>query len=356
MLSLRNLFPANKKAVGLDIGSSNIKLVDLQDTANGCVLKSFAQVPMERGVIEGGLIKDHNALVSKITEAFDESHCMAGNVVTALPGRAVMINKATFRKMEDEELREFIIDEAREYMPFDDIGDVNFDFHICNNRESDSDQIDVIIAAAKKSVIESYAYAIAKAGRKVTIIDVDSFALETAYDENYDFDVTDTIALVNIGASITNINIINNDESVFTRNILLGGNSISETLQTNLGVSFDEAERIKTGDMEKQDRIPGKLVDYLEPIFLEIGRTFDFFSSTANEPQINRILVSGGCAGIQGVVDSMKQKFYCEAEIFNPFKNISCNRNVFSPSYITDIGFAAAAVAIGLALRGIESR
>ncbi len=354
MLSLKNLFSGNKKTVGLDIGSSHIKLVELRDTADGYVLQSFAQVALEKGVIAEGLIKDHDALVRKIKEVFEESRCEAVNVITALSGHAVVIKKSSFRMMDDEELRDFIIDEAGEYLPFDDIGDVDFDFHICSERGSDQDQMDVIIAAAKKQVTESYVYAIKKAGRNVTIIDVDSFSLETAYEENYDYDIADTIALVNIGASITEINIINDGESVFTRNILLGGDSITQALQAKLEVSFDEAEMIKTGDPEKQDRIQGELIDYLEPIFLEIGRSFDFFSSTVNEPQISRILVSGGCAGIRGIVDAMKTQFHCETEIFNPFKNISCDRNVFSPSYIEDIG-PVATVGVGLALRGIES-
>ena len=355
MFSVKNLLPGSRKIAGIDIGSSLIKLVELQYTSEGCILHSFAQVFLERGVIEAGLVKDHNALVKKIKELFKVSRCGAGNVVTALPGHVVMIKKAGFRKMEEEELRELIIDEAGEYMPFDDIRDVNFDFHICSERGLDPDQMEVIIAAAKKDVTESYAYAIEGAGRRVAIMDVDSFALETAYEENYDFDAGDTIALVNIGASMTNINIVKGKESVFTRNILLGGNSITQALQKKHDVSFEEAEMIKIESSDEHDNIQGGSINYLKPIFLEIGRSFDYFSSTVSESDISRILVSGGCAGIPGIVDAMKKKFHCETEIFNPFKNIAYDKNVFSPSYIKDIG-TIAAVGVGLALRGIENR
>jgi len=354
MFSVKNLFPGSRKTAGIDIGSSLIKLVELRDTSEGYVLHRFAQVPLEREIIENGLIKDHDALVKKIKELFNLSRCKAKNVVTALSGHVIMIKKAGFRKMEDEELRDLIIDEAGKYMPFDDIGDINFDFHICGEQGLDPSQMEVIIAAAKKNVTESYAYAIEKAGRKVTIMDVDSFALETAYEENYDFGADDITALVNIGASITNINIIKDGESVFTRNILLGGNSITQALQKKHGVSFEEAEIMKIEGSNDHDSIQGEALNYLEPIFLETERSFDYFSSTATESDISHILVSGGCAGIPGIADAMKKKFHCEVEIFNPFKNIGFDKNVFSPSYIKDIG-PVATVGVGLALRGMEN-
>ncbi len=355
MFSVKNLLPGSRGIAGIDIGSSIIKLVELQYTSEGCILRSFAQVFLEKGVIEDGLIKDHDALAKKIKELFKVSHCGAKSVVTALPGHVVMIKKAGFRKMEEAELRDFILDEAGEYLPFDNIRDVNFDFHICSEQSLDPGQMEVVIAAAKKDVTESYVYAIEKTGRRVTIMDVDSFALETAYEENYDFDADDTIALVNIGASITNINIVKDKESVFTRNILLGGDSITQALQKKLEISFEEAEMIKIEGSSKHDNIQEEFVRCLKPVFLEIGRSFDYFSSTVTEPHISRILVSGGCARIPGIVDAMKKKFHCETEIFNPFKNIAYDKNIFSPSYIKDIG-PFAAVGVGLALRKMEDK
>ncbi len=356
MFSVKNLLSSGGKIAGIDIGSSIIRLVELQYTSEGCILHSFGQVFLERGIIENGVIKDHDALSKKIRELFKVSRCEAKNVVTALPGHVVMIKKVGFRRMEEEELREFIIDEAREYMPFDDIRDVNFDFHICGEQQGmDPGQMEVIIAAAKKDVTESYVYSIERAGRKVAIMDVDSFALETAYEENYDFDDSDTIALVNIGASITNINIVKDKESVFTRNIILGGDSITQALQKKLGISFEEAEMIKIEGSSEHDNIEETFIGYLEPVFREVGRSFDYFSSTVTDSYISRIIVSGGCAGIPGIVDAMKKKFHCETEIFNPFRNIAYDNNVFTPSYIRGIG-PASAIGVGLALRKPEDK
>lgn len=349
MFSLRELFPGSRKVAGVDIGSSRIKLVELKDTPEGWTLKRFTQVPLERGVIENGLIKDHGALAKKIKELFKASRYGGRTVVTALSGHVVMIKKATFRKMEETELRDVIIDEAGEYLPFDDIRDVNFDFHVCSG-DTDLGQMEVIIAAAKKEVTESYAYAIEKAGARVAVMDVDSFALETAYEENYDFAADDIIALVNIGASITNINVVRDGESVFTRNIMSGGDAITRALQEKLDISFEEAEMIK---IEGPGEDGEKILAYLEPLFREIGRSFDYFSSTVSGSPIARILLSGGCAGIPGIADAMKNLFSCEVEIFNPFNDILYDKHVFSSSYMREVG-PMAAVGVGLALRRVE--
>jgi len=353
MFSLKDMLPGSRKVAGVDIGSSRIKLVELKDTPEGWTLQRFAQVALERGIIENGLIRDHDALVKKIKGLFKVSRYGGRNVITALSGHVVMIKKAGFRRMEEEELRDFIIDEAGEYLPFNDIRDVNFDFHICRQRDNDPGQMEVIIAAAKKEITESYAYAIEKAGSRVTVMDVDSFALETAYEENYDFEADDIIALVNIGASITNINIVRDEESVFTRNIMSGGDSVTQALQKKLDVSFEEAEMIKLEGSGGDGDTGEKILDYFKPIFLETGRSFDYFSSTESGLSISRILLSGGCAGIPGITDVMKDMFKCEVEIFNPFKNILYDKNAFSPSYIREAG-PIAAVGVGLALRRVE--
>ncbi|MBN2397938.1 MAG: type IV pilus assembly protein PilM [Deltaproteobacteria bacterium] len=353
MVSVKDLLPGGGKVAGVDIGSSRIKLVELKDTPEGWTLAGFAQVALERGIIEHGLIRDHDALVKKIQELFKVARYRGRDVVTALSGHVVMIKKATFRRMEEGELRDFIIDEAGEYLPFDDIRDVNFDVHICDQRENDPGQMEVVIAAAKKEVTESYVHAIEKAGSRVAVMDVDSFALETAYGESYDFEPDDIIALVNIGASITNINIISDEESVFTRNIMSGGDSVTRILQKKLDISFEEAEIMKIEEAGKGGEAGKKILDYLEPIFSEIGRSFDYCSSAVSGSPIGRILLSGGCAGIPGMADVMREKFHCDVELFNPFKNIRYDRDIFSPSYLREAGHIAV-VGVGLALRGAD--
>ena len=353
MVLPKKILPGRRRVAGVDIGSSSLKLVELKDTSKGWMLQHFAQIPLERGIIQNGLITDQDALTKRIKKLFKASRYHGRFVTTALSGHVVMINKAGFRKMEEEELREVIVDEAGEYFPFDDIRDINFDFHICSEETADPNHMEVVIAAARKEVTESYVSAIERAGSRVTVMDIDSFALETAYEENYDFDADDITALVNIGASITNINIVRNAESVFTRNIMMGGSSVTETLEKELDVSFEEAEMIKLEGPGGNDETAIGILGYLDPIFLEMGRSFDYFSSTVNGSPLSRILLSGGCAGIPGISDAMKDRFRCEVELFDPFGNILYNKNVFSTSYMREIG-PIAAIGVGLALRRMD--
>ncbi|MEA3470813.1 MAG: type IV pilus assembly protein PilM [Thermodesulfobacteriota bacterium] len=355
MFLTKDIFSIEKKIVGVDIGSSLIKLVELEDTPRGYVLRGFAQIPLEKGVIEDGQVVNPSALTHTIKDLTKLSKITTKNVATALSGHFAIVKKATFRAMEEDELRDLIVDEADEYLPFDDIGKVNFDLHILGENTLNTEQIDVIIAAAEKRIIKSYTSPIEKAGYSVAIVDVDSFALETAYEENYEFDEEDVVVLVNIGASMTNINVVRGGGSVFTRNIMLGGNAITEALKEKLGVSFEEAEKIKIEGTSEGADVSEELLIYAEPIFMEIERSIDFFISSLGGLNIQKLLVSGGCAKIKGLVDILRDRLRADVEIMNPFQKISYDEKSFSSSYIESIG-TTAALAVGLALRRMDDK
>jgi len=355
MFLKKDIFSIEKNIIGIDIGSSLIKLVDLEDTSQGYVLQGFAQVPLEKGVIEDGQVVDPGALTRTIKDLAKLSKITTKNVATALSGHFAIVKKARFRAMGEDELRDLIVDEADEYLPFDDIRKVNFDLHIMGENALNTEQIDVIIAAAEKKIIKSYTAPIEKAGYSVAIVDVDSFALETAYEENYDFDDEDVVVLVNIGASMTNINVAKGGGSVFTRNIMLGGNTITEALKEKLGVTFEEAEKIKIEGTSEGADVSEDLLIYAEPIFMEIERSIDFFISSLGGLSIQKLFVSGGCAKIKGLVDILRERLHLDVETMNPFQKISYNEKTFSSSYIESIG-PTAALAVGLALRRMDDK
>ncbi len=183
MFSLKGLLPGGKKFAGVDIGSNRIKLVELKDTSEGLALQRFAQVTLEAGVIENGLIKDQDALVRKIKELFKVAGYGGKNVITALSGMWSSQKRPFSGEWKRGGLRDFIVDEAGEYLPFDDIRDVNFDFHICGQGDTDPSQMEVIIAAAKVTELRPGDREGGGAGNGAGCR---SFALQTAY-ENYDF-------------------------------------------------------------------------------------------------------------------------------------------------------------------------
>ena len=359
MFDINDLFSGGKQLAGLDIGSSCIKLAEIQDSPKGRILSLFSQVPLVKGVIVDGAVVESEALTATIKELFHQSGCKRKKIVTSISGHAVIVKKATFAQMDDEELRALIHDEAGKYLPFDDMSAVDYDFQILGENPYNPSQMEVLIVAAKKEIIEGYTEAIQAAGLIPVIMDVDSFALETMYEENYEFEENDVVVLINIGASITNLNAVKGGVSIFTRDFTLGGNSVTEALAANLGVPFEEAEKVKikgTGDDEQTRKTFREgLITYADPICSEIERSVDYFRSTFGAETISKILVSGGGGMIPDLIADLGRRLGIETEIINPFKKIQVDKKVLSPESAGSIG-PIAAVGVGLALRKIGDK
>ena len=360
VFDISELLSGRKKLVGLDIGSSSLKLVAMQETSKkGYVLKSFHQVPVPRGVIMDGIVVEHEELTARIKELFKVSGCRIKSVVTSLSGHAVIVKKVSFATMDEGELRDLIHDEASKYLPFDDMAAVYFDFQILGANDYNPNLMEVLLVAAKKDIIDSYVEAIKGAGLSPLIVDVDSFALETMYEENYDFEETDVAVIVNIGASITNINVVKRGMSIFTRDFTLGGNAVTEAIQRQLGVTFDEAEKIKIAGQDDAQRLQEAgvtdMLSLAEPICLEIERSVDYFRSTFSNEEIKQVLLSGGGAMIPGIAAAMTQRLGIDTEIINPFRKIGYDKKALDEAAIESIG-PIAAVGVGLALRKIGDK
>jgi len=359
MFDINDLFSTGKQLAGLDIGSSCIKLAEIQDSPKGRILSLFSQVPLEKGVIVDGAVVKPEALTETIKELYKQSGCKRKKVVTSISGHAVIVKKATFAQMDEEELRALIHDEAGKYLPFDDMSAVDYDFQIIGENPYNPSQMEVLIVAAKKETIEGYTEAIQAAGLIPVIMDVDSFALETMYEENYESGENDVVILINIGASITNLNAVKGGVSIFTRDFTLGSNSITEALAANLGVTFEEAEKVKiegTGDDEQAKKTFREgLITYADPICSEIERSVDYFRSTFSAETISKILVSGGGALIPDLVADLGRRLGIETEIINPFQKIQLDKKVLAPESAGSLG-PIAAVGVGLALRKIGDK
>ena len=359
MIDLIEIFTGKKRLVGLDVGSSSLKLAEIVNSSHGYVLNRFLQVPLPKGVIIDGVLEDTKALSLSIKELFHKSGCKGRGVVTSLSGNSVIVKKVTFPHMEETELRDLIRDEAGKYLPFDNMDDVNYDFQILGDNEYNPNQMDVIIVAAKKIDVTSYLDAITAAGLTLSIMDVDSFALETMYEANYDFENNEIVIIINIGASITNINVIKGGMSIFTRDFTAGGNSITEGLQEKYRVPFEEAEKMKMegipGSEEDNAELRNSILDFAEPICSEIERSIDYFRSTFGGDYIKHVFLSGGSAGIHGLVGNLSQRLNVEAELINPLLKIAYNNkniDVKKLDHIKTIG----AVAIGLGLRKLDDK
>ena len=235
---------------------------------------------------------------------------------------------------------------------------VNYDFQILGENPYNPSQMEVLIVAAKKEIIEGYTKAIEAAGLIPVIMDVDSFALETMYEENYDFDENDVVVLINIGASITNLNAVKGGVSIFTRDFTLGGNSVTEALAVIWHLSLRRRKRPRSrgrGRRTGQEAFREGLITYADPICSEIERSVDYFRSTFGVETIRQVLVSGGGAMIPGLVADLGRRLGIETEIIDPFKKIHVVNRILSRESAEGIG-PIAAVVVGLALRKIGDK
>ena len=356
---LGDLFSRKKQLVGLDIGSSSLKLAEIQDNRDGYHLSHFSQVPLERGVIEDGVLIKPESLAEKIKILFQNAGLGRRGIVTSLSGNSAIVKKVTLPSMEETELRDLIRDEASKYLPFDNMDDVNFDFQVLGPNEFNPNQMEVILVAAKKEVVEGFTDAIESAGLSPYIMDVDTFALETMYEANYDVDEDHIVAMINIGASTTNINVVKGSASLFTRDFALAGDSLTEAIQAKHGVTFEAAERMKINGPEGDDvtrkTFRESLPGYAEPISAEIVRSIDYFRSISGGENIKQVLLSGGTANLPGLAGLLAAKLGIGTEVIDPFRKIDYNRKKFAPEDMQAIG-PAAAVAVGLALRRIGDK
>ncbi len=342
-----------KDLIAIDIGSSSIKLLEVRESKKGYNLTNFGIAELHPETIVDGAIMDTAAVVDAIQSLVTGLKVKVKDVATSVSGNAVRIQKITLPTMSKEELEESIQWEAEQYIPFD-ISDVNIDFQILETLDDGSGQMEVMLAAAKKDVISEYIAVISEAGLSVVVVDVDCFALENMYDVNYQFDSGDVIALINVGASFTNINIIKNGVSAFTRDISSGGNQYTEELQKRFSISYDEAESMKLGkggkDVSKEEiinvinQVSGDLVAS------EIQKTLDYFLSQGTSDSVNKIYLSGGTSKTPGLARVVQDKSGTNVEMVNPFANIDFNEKLFDASYIQDIA-PFGAVGVGLALR-----
>jgi type IV pilus assembly protein PilM len=357
LIKLENLMPQKKGVVGLDIGSSSLKLVEISDSSSGYILNRFSHIPLPKGVISGGLLLNPAILTEKIKELYRKSGCRCKKVVTSLSGHTIIVKKATFPISEESDLRALLGDEGEKYLPFDDIKEVNFDFNILGPSDVMPGHMDVMLAAAKKEVVNSYATAIENAGLTTVIMDIDPFALETMYEANYEFEENDIDVLVNIGASITNINVLKHGGSIFTRDFAIGGDSVTESIQKKLGIEFDEAEKIKIEASQNEhdpNSVSEDIINHADPIILEIERSVDYFRSTYNGEYIKKVFLSGGSAKIPGLLQALSQRLNIETELANPFRKIRLEKSPES-KWLESIA-PTAALAVGLSLRRENDR
>ncbi len=348
-------FKKQKLALGVDIGSHSIKIAEVEDSPHGLVLKNFGMAPVPRLAIVEGVVKERAQVADIIATLVKNLKTKSKRTATSIAGYSVIIKKINLPLMSEKELENNIAVEASQYIPFD-INDVYIDFQILGTSEEKKDRMDVMLVAAKRETIDEYSELLREADLIPAIIDADPFALENAYEFSYDTG-DQNIALVDIGASKININILVNGVSNFTRDASYGGDQITEQIQSKFNLPYDQSETLKiSGDVEADKRSD------LTEIFssncslwtMEIRRAIDFYYANYPDRSLAKIVLSGGSAKIAGLSDILSRETDIPVEIFDPFARLDVDPDRFDTEYVSQVG-PQAAIAIGLALRSVET-
>jgi len=350
------VFGKKDTLVGLDIGSSSIKVAQIVDSKRGPALKHFGIVDIAHGAIEEGTINDPESVAQSIQQLFKSYHIKESNVAVSIGGYSVIVKKINVQTMAEEQLQETIHFEAEQYIPFD-ISDVNLDFQILGDNESNPNQMNVFLVAAKKEMVNDYINLVNLAGLNPCIVDVEAFALQNTFESNYDVQ-DDNIALIDIGASKTSLNILKGSSSVFMRDVSLGCGQINQKIISLIECTFEEAEQLKYGDDPDRltpEDLKGIVSSVVADWCTEIRRALDFFYSTYPEEQIKRIILSGGGANISEFRQLLATEASAEVESINPFKNFHLDGNNLDDAYIKQIG-PQAAICMGLAMRKVDDK
>ena len=348
--------------VGIDISSTGIKLVELSGSRSGYELSSFAQVALPRDAIVENTIIDSTAVSEALAEAINSARPASKNVALAVSGNAVIIKTISLPVTTEFDLEAQIQFEADQHVPYD-IDDVFLDFFIQGPSADDPEQMDVVLVACKREVVEDYQLVLSEAGLNAKCMDCAVFALENAAeitdehgvyggaDLTLEDDDADVHALINIGANMININVLINGRMAFVRDQFFGGHNLTEEIQKEHGISYQAAEQLK---IENPDEIhPEALERFYVGLTSDLVRSLDFYSASRAEFPVRKLFISGGCALLPNIATELEQRLGIDAAILNPMSNISISSRKFDAESLKRNG-PMMMVPVGLALRSFD--
>jgi len=351
------LFGIGKKTnplVGLDIGSSSVKAVELTKSKKGYQLSAFAMESLVPDSVVDAAIMDAPLVAAAIKRIFTTGKFKPKSVATGISGHSVIVKRVIVPAATPNEVEASIQMDMEQYIPFD-MAEVNMDYQVVGPGTTPTEEagMDVVLVAAKKDKIQNHTNVISLAGRNPDVVDIDAFALQNAFEVNYEVDPYGTIALLNIGASLMNINITKGGMPLFVRDVSVGGNQYTDILQKELQLNFQEAEDLKLGKTGggEAEMVQPLLESITDMLIMEVQKTFDFFRETYPTETISQILISGGTSNMFGLAERLEETFKYPTQVLNPFKSIALSSKV-DGAKVRSLG-PALAVAVGLALRGV---
>jgi type IV pilus assembly protein PilM len=341
-----------KQCIGLDIGSSGVKAVQLKRKGAGWALQAFGMQPLMPQTIVDGTIMDQTAVADAIRQLWSRLKLRTKDVAIAIAGHSVIIKKITVPMMRPEELAQNIRNEAEHHIPFGR-DDVEIDYYV-TQAQTPSGQTELLLVAAKKEVVSDYVQVVRDASLHPLIVDVAAFASQNGFEVNYQLDPRETVVLINIGAAISNINIVRGGVSLFTRDVTIGGNAYTEEIQKQLGIANDEAEAYKVGGTQTEDGVvPQEVIRVMEGVSEvmagEFQRSLDFFLATTAEANVTRLVLAGGSSKVASLHRAIERRSRLPLEVADAWRRIEIDPSL-DRTYLTAHS-PEALVGVGLAMR-----
>jgi len=338
--------------LGLDISSSSVKLVELgQDRSGRLILENCAIVPLERGWITDGNIEKFDEVADAVRRLIKKSGTKTKNVAMALPPSAVITKKIVLPGgLSDQELELQVETEANQYIPFP-LDEVSLDFCIVGPSANASGDVEVLIAASRREKVQDIQGLAEAAGLKPVIVDVESYASRLATSRLIanmpNQGVGSIVALFEVGAMTTSMQVIRNDEVLYDRDQAFGGAQLTQMIIRQYGFSLEEAESKKrTGELPDDYRA-AVLQPFIESLVQEVGRALQFFFTSTTHNKVDVVMLAGGSASLPGLTAAVTQQTGFVCSVVNPFEGMEVSSNIRlnkmereAPSYLTSCGLA----------------
>ncbi len=356
-LNLDFLQAKSPPLIGVDISTSSIKMVELGDAGKGLRrIERYTIEPLAKDAVADGNIVNLEAVAEAIKHAWRRMGTRTKNVALALPAAAVITKKIIVPAgLNETELELQVESEANQYIPFA-LDEVNLDFQVLGPAPNNPEEFEVLIAASRKEKVDDRVAAVESAGLKALVLDVESFATQTAYEliapQLPESGRDQMIAIVDIGSTMIHVNVLLNNQSVYTREQTFGGNTLTQEIQRRYSLSAEEAEIAKRNGGLPENYGQEVLQPFLDALALEVARALQFFFSSTQFNRVDHILLAGGCAMIPGVDEAVAQRAQVRTSIANPFANMAISSHIKPRQLAQDAPILL--TACGLAMRRFD--
>ncbi len=345
-----------KNLVGVDIGASSIKVALLKESRKKLQIVRSGWAPLPAQTIIDGHVMNAGAVTEALAKIFHDAKISQRDVAVGVYGQSVIVRKITVPMMTPAELDEQIHWEAEQHIPFD-IKLMSVDYEVLRQRP-EAGQMDLMLVAAKKDEINDYASILREAKLKPIIVDINAFTIQNIFEHQYGLPPDATIALLNLGAAVSSLNIVSKGVSAFTREITNAGSAITEEIRKGLQCSFEQAEAYKHGGGPAEivpQEVTGIVNQSCQALAGEIQRSLDFYLATSGEQEIGRIYVCGGSAYLAPLVQAIEKRARVPVQLFDPMVNLGVDARYVNEPLARSMA-AQMVVALGLSLRCDKER